>query len=106
MLTQNRRPIERERDIATKREPEPFRQWCATGNVICAIFRGRDRVVNFDAVRRKRIRIALVIRPRMVNHRVLPKIEDRQRSKKEEANAKERPNYSARPELNKTAVPR
>jgi hypothetical protein len=42
----------------------------------------------------------------MINHRVLPKIEDRQRNEKKKEKAEERANYTARPESNKPAVPR
>src|SRR5260370_861636 len=98
--------IERERTIPAKCDPKTFRQWCGCRNVIRIIFRGRDCVVNFDAVCRKRVRIALVVRPRMINHRVLPKIEDRQRSEEKEANTEERANYSAWPGSDETAIPR
>src|ERR1700720_56305 len=77
ILAKNCRPIECERTVPAKCDPKTFRKWCGCGNVIRTIFRGRDRVINFHAVCRQRIRVALVVRPRMVNHRVLPKIEDR-----------------------------
>src|ERR1700693_3549499 len=50
IFVEGRRPIERERTVTAKRDPKTFRRWRGRGDVIGTIFRGRDRVVNFDAV--------------------------------------------------------
>ena len=97
IFAENCRPIERERTIAAKRNPKPFRHRMNSRNVIRHIFRGRDGVINFQPVGRQRVDVALVVRTRMVNQRMLPKIEDRQHDQKDNEKSDDEPDYFSRP---------
>src|SRR5207244_9833153 len=82
ILPKNCRPIERERTVPAKRNPKPSWRWMNSGNVIGHIFRRRYGVINFESVGRQSVDIALIVLTRMVNQRVLSKIEDRQCNQK------------------------
>src|SRR5712692_10252989 len=44
IAAQNRHPIESERSVPTKRDPETFRNWFASGNVVSRLFPHGQRV--------------------------------------------------------------
>jgi len=97
ILPQSSRPIEGERTVSAKGDPKPFRRRMNSGNVIGHIFRGRDGVINFQSVGRQRIDKALVVRARMINQRVLSKIENRQRDQENDEKSGDESDYFSRP---------
>src|SRR5437660_11043731 len=97
ILPKNRRPIEPERTLPAKRNRKPFSRWMNSGNVIGHIFRRRYGVINFESVGRQSVDIALIVRTRMVNQRVLSKIEGRQCNQKNNEKSGTEADYSSRP---------
>src|SRR5437016_14429982 len=71
-------PIERERTIPAKRDPDSFRQLAAqsTRQIESDLFAGNRVEVKLNPIRRQKVRIARVVRPRMIKHRVLFEVEN------------------------------
>src|SRR5205807_7819510 len=68
---ENAGPIERERTVAAERKPESLWLRRRSGNIKRAIFRSREGVIDFDAPRRKRVDVTVIVRARMINEGVL-----------------------------------
>src|SRR6266487_574548 len=86
-------PIQRERAVPAKRYPEALREYFSAWNVKRRAFSGRHGVVNLDAICRKLDSVTRIVRPRMINHRVLPKEKKRRNREHHE----EEPNRNAKP---------
>src|SRR6266487_1535835 len=86
-------PMQRERAVAAKRDPEAVREYFSAWNVKRRAFSGRHPVVNLDAICWKLDSVTRIVRPRMINHRVLPKENKRRNRKRHD----QEPNRNAKP---------
>jgi hypothetical protein len=87
ITSEDRRPIQSERPVTTKGEPQTLGHSFAAWEVVSGLFPRGQGIFDFDTLRRKGSRVTRIIGPRMINHRVLPKIKKRHAGEKREANA-------------------